>query len=132
VYSDDAEKAMRLEVFKTNVAFIESVNSGTDKFWLEANQFADITEDEFKATYTRGISHLWVVTRGRRRGSSMPMSASTLSRRPWTGGRKVQSLLSKTKANVVSSYSNNYVVNLILEIVWAPQMKFLKFHLFFG
>jgi C1A family cysteine protease len=52
VYSDHAEKARRLEVFKTNVAFIESVNSGTDKFWLEANQFADITEDEFKATYT--------------------------------------------------------------------------------
>uniref|UniRef100_A0ACD5YMK9 Uncharacterized protein n=1 Tax=Avena sativa TaxID=4498 RepID=A0ACD5YMK9_AVESA len=52
VYSDDAEKARRLEVFKANVAFIESVNSGTDKFSLEANQFADITEEEFKATYT--------------------------------------------------------------------------------
>jgi C1A family cysteine protease len=52
VYNDDAEKAMRLEVFNANVAFIESVNSGTDKFWLEANQFADITEDEFKAKYT--------------------------------------------------------------------------------
>ncbi|XP_047079209.1 senescence-specific cysteine protease SAG39-like [Lolium rigidum] len=52
VYNDDAEKARRLEVFKANVAFIESVNSGTDKFWLEANQFADITEDEFKAKYT--------------------------------------------------------------------------------
>ncbi|KAK1615356.1 hypothetical protein QYE76_020873 [Lolium multiflorum] len=52
VYNDDAEKARRLEVFKANVAFIESVNSGTDKFWLEANQFADISEEEFKATYT--------------------------------------------------------------------------------
>ncbi|CAM0946548.1 unnamed protein product [Alopecurus aequalis] len=52
VYSDDAEKARRLDVFKANVAFIESVNSGTDKFWLEANQFADISEDEFRATYT--------------------------------------------------------------------------------
>ncbi|KAF7089134.1 hypothetical protein CFC21_092171 [Triticum aestivum] len=52
VYSDAAEKAHRLEVFKANVAFIESVNAGTDKFWLEANQFADITDDEFKATHT--------------------------------------------------------------------------------
>ena len=47
-----AEKAQRLEVFKANVVFIESVNAGTDKFWLEANQFADITDDEFRATHT--------------------------------------------------------------------------------
>ncbi|XBH77687.1 hypothetical protein VPH35_104123 [Triticum aestivum] len=39
-------------VFKANVVFIESVNAGTDKFWLEANQFADITDDEFRATHT--------------------------------------------------------------------------------
>lgn len=52
VYSDTAEKARRLEVFKVNVAFIESVNTGNDKFWLEANQFADITDDEFRATHT--------------------------------------------------------------------------------
>ncbi|XP_037439741.1 senescence-specific cysteine protease SAG39-like [Triticum dicoccoides] len=52
VYGDAAEKARRLEVFKANVAFIESANAGNNKFWLEANQFADITEDEFRATHT--------------------------------------------------------------------------------
>ncbi|VAI56273.1 unnamed protein product [Triticum turgidum subsp. durum] len=52
VYSDVAEKAQRVEVFKANVVFIESVNAGNNKFWLEANQFADITNDEFKATHT--------------------------------------------------------------------------------
>jgi C1A family cysteine protease len=52
VYNDAAEKARRLEVFKNNVAFIESVNAWNDKFWLEANQFADITNDEFRATHT--------------------------------------------------------------------------------
>jgi hypothetical protein len=41
-------------VFKANVAFIESVNAGNKKFWLEANQFADITEEEFRATRTHG------------------------------------------------------------------------------
>ncbi|KAL6841183.1 hypothetical protein ACP4OV_029152 [Aristida adscensionis] len=52
VYKDDAEKARRLEVFKANVAFIESVNAKNHKFWLEANQFADLTDDEFRATRT--------------------------------------------------------------------------------
>uniref|UniRef100_M8BNL6 Vignain n=1 Tax=Aegilops tauschii TaxID=37682 RepID=M8BNL6_AEGTA len=52
VYSDAPEKARRLEVFKANVAFIESTNAGNSKFWLEANQFADITEDEFRAIHT--------------------------------------------------------------------------------
>jgi C1A family cysteine protease len=52
VYGDAAEKARRFEVFSANVAFIESVNAGNDKFWLEANQFADLTDDEFRATRT--------------------------------------------------------------------------------
>ncbi|CAL5028646.1 unnamed protein product [Urochloa decumbens] len=52
VYSDAAEKAWRFEVFKANVDFIESVNAGNHKFWLEANQFADLTDDEFRATRT--------------------------------------------------------------------------------
>ncbi|KAL6650396.1 hypothetical protein ACP70R_009321 [Stipagrostis hirtigluma subsp. patula] len=52
VYKDAGEKARRFEVFKANVAFIESVNAGNHKFWLEANQFADLTDDEFRASRT--------------------------------------------------------------------------------
>jgi hypothetical protein len=57
VYEDAAEKAYRLEVFKANVAFIESFNAaGNHKFWLGVNQFTDLTNDEFRATRTnRGI-----------------------------------------------------------------------------
>ena len=50
VYKDAAEKARRLEVFKANVGFIESFNAGNRKFYLGVNQFADITNEEFKAT----------------------------------------------------------------------------------
>lgn len=53
VYKDDAEKAQRFEVFKANVKFIESFNAaGNRKFWLGINQFADLTNDEFRATKT--------------------------------------------------------------------------------
>ncbi|TVU07267.1 hypothetical protein EJB05_47315, partial [Eragrostis curvula] len=52
VYKDAAEKARRFEVFKANVAFIESVNAGNQQFWLEANQFADLTDDEFRGAHT--------------------------------------------------------------------------------
>jgi hypothetical protein len=58
VYTDKAEKAQRLGVFKANVAFIESVNAGNKKFWLEANQFADISEEEFRAIRTGYKSRL--------------------------------------------------------------------------
>lgn len=38
VYKDAAEKARRFEVFKDNVAFIESFNAaGNHKFWLSVN-----------------------------------------------------------------------------------------------
>lgn len=51
-YKVAAEKARRFEVFKANVAFIESFNAGNKKFWLGVNQFADLTNDEFRATKT--------------------------------------------------------------------------------
>ncbi|KAL6841022.1 hypothetical protein ACP4OV_028991 [Aristida adscensionis] len=49
-YKDAAEKAHRFEVFKANVNFIESFNAKKNKFWLGVNQFADLTNDEFRAT----------------------------------------------------------------------------------
>jgi KDEL-tailed cysteine endopeptidase len=50
VYKDAAEKARRFEVFKDNVAFVESFNANkNNKFWLGVNQFADLTTEEFKA-----------------------------------------------------------------------------------
>ncbi|WVZ88714.1 hypothetical protein U9M48_035200 [Paspalum notatum var. saurae] len=53
VYKDAAEKAQRFEVFKANVKFIEAFNAeGSRKFWLGVNQFADLTNDEFRATKT--------------------------------------------------------------------------------
>lgn len=52
MYKDAADKAWRFEVFKANLAFIDSVNAGNHKFWLEANRFADLTDDEFRATRT--------------------------------------------------------------------------------
>uniref|UniRef100_A0A453PUK2 Vignain n=1 Tax=Aegilops tauschii subsp. strangulata TaxID=200361 RepID=A0A453PUK2_AEGTS len=50
VYKDDAEKAQRFGVFKANVGFIESFNAKNLKFYLGVNQFADLTNEEFKAT----------------------------------------------------------------------------------
>uniref|UniRef100_A0A453H5R1 Vignain n=1 Tax=Aegilops tauschii subsp. strangulata TaxID=200361 RepID=A0A453H5R1_AEGTS len=52
VYKDGTEKAQRFEVFKANVAFIESFNAENRKFWLGVNQFTDLTNDEFRATKT--------------------------------------------------------------------------------
>ncbi|VAI61908.1 unnamed protein product [Triticum turgidum subsp. durum] len=50
VYKDDAEKVQRFGVFKANVGFIELFNAKNHKFYLGINQFADVTNEEFKAT----------------------------------------------------------------------------------
>ena len=50
VYKDISEKQKRFEIFKKNVHFIESFNSnGTKTYKLSINQFADQTNEEFKA-----------------------------------------------------------------------------------
>ena len=52
MYKDAAEKAQRFEIFKANARFIKSFNAGGHNFWLNINQFADLSNDEFKATKT--------------------------------------------------------------------------------
>ncbi|KAJ0980141.1 hypothetical protein J5N97_008396 [Dioscorea zingiberensis] len=51
VYKDAVEKLHRLEIFKANLKLIESFNAADHKFKLGANQFADLTNEEFKAIY---------------------------------------------------------------------------------
>ncbi|KAL2484079.1 Senescence-specific cysteine protease SAG12 [Forsythia ovata] len=51
VYKDDLEKATRFEIFKKNVEFIESFNNGgTQRYKLGVNEFADMTNEEFRAS----------------------------------------------------------------------------------
>jgi len=54
-YKDAAEKEQRFQIFKENLEFIESFNAAGDNgFNLSINQFADQTNDEFKANYLNG------------------------------------------------------------------------------
>ncbi|XP_034208923.1 senescence-specific cysteine protease SAG39-like [Prunus dulcis] len=51
VYNDVNEKENRFKIFKENVAFIESSNNDVNKpYKLGVNQFADLTNEEFKAS----------------------------------------------------------------------------------
>ncbi|OAY73606.1 Senescence-specific cysteine protease SAG39 [Ananas comosus] len=50
-YKDAAEKRQRFEIFKSNFELIQTFNAETHKFKLGLNQFADLTNDEFKAMY---------------------------------------------------------------------------------
>ncbi|XP_038680796.1 senescence-specific cysteine protease SAG39-like [Tripterygium wilfordii] len=59
VYKDADDKETRFNVFKENVAFIESFNNVGDKpYKLGINQFADLTNEEFKATRNRFKGHM--------------------------------------------------------------------------
>ncbi|EMS49769.1 Ananain [Triticum urartu] len=52
-YKDDAEKALRFQVFKANSELVARSNAdGTKKYHLAVNKFADLTSKEFAASYT--------------------------------------------------------------------------------
>nr|AXQ06503.1 papain-like cysteine protease [Vriesea carinata] len=50
-YKDAAEKERRFEIFKSNFEMIQMFNEGNQKFRLGLNQFADLTNDEFRAMH---------------------------------------------------------------------------------
>ncbi|XP_007216164.2 senescence-specific cysteine protease SAG39 [Prunus persica] len=57
-YNDIREKEKRFNIFKENVAYIESSNEDANKLYkLSVNQFADLTNDEFKASRNRFKGH---------------------------------------------------------------------------
>lgn len=49
-YKDEAEKAKRFQIFQDNVKYIESFNDGIHTYTLGLNEFADLTNDEFRAS----------------------------------------------------------------------------------
>ena len=50
IYKDEKDKANRFQIFKNNVEYIESVNSaGNRSYKLGINEFADLTNEEFRA-----------------------------------------------------------------------------------
>ena len=51
VYRDNEEKEVRFRIFKDNLAYIEAFNNaGNRAYKLSINEFADQTNEEFKAT----------------------------------------------------------------------------------
>jgi hypothetical protein len=53
-YRDEAEKARRLEIFRANARLIDSFNAAAGKHGhrLATNRFADLTDEEFRASRT--------------------------------------------------------------------------------
>ncbi|PKI55746.1 hypothetical protein CRG98_023878 [Punica granatum] len=55
VYKDIAEKDIRFKIFRENVKLIDTFNNNNSKgsdIKLGVNKFADLTNEEFRATYT--------------------------------------------------------------------------------
>ncbi|KAH7672353.1 Actinidain protein [Dioscorea alata] len=50
-YKDSSEKQKRYEIFKDNLRYIDERNAGNHTFTLGLNVFADITLEEYRATY---------------------------------------------------------------------------------
>ncbi|KAK9676876.1 hypothetical protein RND81_11G107100 [Saponaria officinalis] len=56
VYKDIKEREERFAIYKSNVDFINHVNSQNLSFTLVDNEFADMTSDEFKSKFTGRLS----------------------------------------------------------------------------
>ncbi|XP_030929621.1 senescence-specific cysteine protease SAG39-like [Quercus lobata] len=58
IYKDIIEKEKHYKIFKENVAYIESFNNAANKpYKLSVNQFADLTNEDFKASRNRFKGH---------------------------------------------------------------------------
>jgi len=58
VYKDADEKEQRSKVFQENVQYIDSFNNGMNKgYRLAVNEFADLTNEEFRSTRNRFMAH---------------------------------------------------------------------------
>ncbi|CAI0380935.1 unnamed protein product [Linum tenue] len=65
VYSSPNEKETRYQIFKDNVALINSFNAqGAKPYRLGVNQFADLTNEEFRTTRNRFKGHMCSPQRG--------------------------------------------------------------------
>ncbi|CAL1380494.1 unnamed protein product [Linum trigynum] len=59
VYGSSREKEVRYQIFKDNAALVDSFNAGGNKpYKLGTNQFADLTNEEFKTTRCRFKGHM--------------------------------------------------------------------------
>ncbi|KAL1821603.1 hypothetical protein ACET3Z_016472 [Daucus carota] len=59
VYVDDNERSMRSKLYEENVRYIESVNKANNRpYKLGINEFADLTNEEFKTARNRFKSHV--------------------------------------------------------------------------
>ncbi|KAM0941075.1 putative actinidain [Dioscorea sansibarensis] len=54
-YSDLSEKERRYEIFKDNLKHIDKHNAGNHTYTLALNVFADLTVEEYRATYLRTL-----------------------------------------------------------------------------
>ncbi|XP_038684098.1 senescence-specific cysteine protease SAG39-like [Tripterygium wilfordii] len=58
-YKDEAEKEQRFKIFSQNVARIEAFNKAGNKFYkLGINEFADLTNEEFRTSRNRLKGHM--------------------------------------------------------------------------
>ncbi|XP_058103360.1 zingipain-2-like [Magnolia sinica] len=57
-YTDAYEKERRFKIYQTNVGFIETFNSQNRSYKLIDNKFADLTNEEFRATHMGYRSHV--------------------------------------------------------------------------
>jgi len=71
VYKDNAEERYRLGVFSHNLRAVNDHNRGQSSYTRAINQFSDLTQEEFEATYLGGYKRLEMPERGVERSEAV-------------------------------------------------------------
>ena len=54
-YKDEEERERRMKIFKDTLLFIDEHNSGGHSYKVGLNQFADLTNEEYRSSYCGGL-----------------------------------------------------------------------------
>lgn len=122
VYKDAAEKEKRYQIFKDNLAYIESFNmAGNKSYKLKINHLADQTNEEFKASST-GLNRLY----GQMKNTGITFKYENVTDIPATMDWRKRGAVTrvknqrhcgKIKHTIIKAYFCAFLISLLISLI---------------